>query len=787
MSVTTPTLEPAGRRAIGGALPLLVAGLGLLALTAPLRAAEQPLQRVGALLVLVGVLEIQHGVRRADATAMRRAVTSGGITVLMALLVINAPYLVGTALVLFLAATFAMDAFGYVTTAWRARASRPRRLAALAAVGNLTAAGLLLVIRHFSVNWLVSGAAAVRAMGIAWTMATSPVRTARDAGQSVIDDLGIGDHPEADALRASIVAQEAARAATDRRWIIAFIVTLTAIHIARMQVDRTLLGMVAPAVAVLGDMLLAVLFALVIVVPALLSFRKSTRWLERLAWRWYLPTGRAGSGWMHRFVTWWLRYRLFIGMRLREARYSMPKAIWHSLATGLPIAAIIAATVPVWGMSWFFDTENWASGIWNSWAESRTDEWREAMIRDITAGAANPSMMFTLAPPDVGDGDFSFIVIGDTGEGDASQHSLRDQLLTVAGRDDVRFVVISSDVVYPNGAMVDYEAKFWLPFKGVTKPVYAIPGNHDWYDALEAFLATFLEPDAARTAMRARAHADLRLTSTTTTRIDQLIDEAGRLRSEYQVPTGFQRGPFFEIQTERFALVAIDTGIVKRIDRAQWAWLESALTRARGKTIMAVVGHPFYAGGYDQTVDNEDFTELRRLLLRHGVTIMMAGDTHDLEYYSDPPLDGTPQVYYFVNGGGGAYMSFGTALAWPARPATTEWAYYPDRESVVRKIQARTPWWKRPAWWWTSAMGAWPFSPEWLSAAFDYNVAPFFQSFVEVKVEPSRNQIRILPYGVHGQLRWRDLAHSSAVVLGSETPDGLAEWVITMRQAYAER
>ena len=63
------------------------------------------------------------------------------------------------------------------------------------------------------------------------------------------------------------------------------------------------------------------------------------------------------------------------------------------------------------------------------------------------------------------------------------------------------------------------------------------------------------------------------------------------------MPTGFQRGPFFEVQTDRFALVAIDTGIVKRIDAAQWAWLESALDRARGKLTMAVLGHPFYAGG----------------------------------------------------------------------------------------------------------------------------------------------------------------------------------------------
>ena len=115
----------------------------------------------------------------------------------------------------------------------------------------------------------------------------------------------------------------------------------------------------------------------------------------------------------------------------------------------------------------------------------------------------------------------------------------------------MRFVVISSDVVYPTGAMRDYEAKFWLPFKGVTRPVYAIPGNHDWYDALESFAATFLQTDAARASIRARVESDLRLTSTTDGRIESLLQEAARLRQEYRVPTGFQRAPFFEIQTGR--------------------------------------------------------------------------------------------------------------------------------------------------------------------------------------------------------------------------------------------
>ena len=93
-----------------------------------------------------------------------------------------------------------------------------------------------------------------------------------------------------------------------------------------------------------------------------------------------------------------------------------------------------------------------------------------------------------------------------------------------------------------------------------------------------------------------------------------------------------------------------------------------------------------------------------------------------------------------------------------------------------RKIEARTPWWKRPAWWWTRRFGAWPFTAEWLSAAFDYNVAPFFQSFVEVKVERSANRVRLIPYGVHGRLTWGDFASSSACARARTTRPSSNGW-----------
>jgi predicted phosphodiesterase len=347
---------------------------------------------------------------------------------------------------------------------------------------------------------------------------------------------------------------------------------------------------------------------------------------------------------------------------------------------------------------------------------------------------------------------------------------LRDQLLLVGQKPEVKFLVVSSDVIYPAGAMKDYERKFYLPFKGFHKPVYAVPGNHDWYDALESFAANFLEPRAARAALRARRAVDHKLTTTTEARVDGMVAEAERLRREYRVRAAGQRAPYFDISADRFSLVVVDTGIRRRVDDDQMRWLEQALGRGRGKFTMVILGHPLYAAGRYQGADDEEFARVHDLLKAHAVDVVMAGDTHDFEYYKEEPGGGGRPMYHFVNGGGGAYLSIGTALAWPKRPPATECGFYPRADALRAKLEAGTPAWKRPLWLWVKHFAAWPSSPETLSAAFDYDRAPFFQSFMEARVEGSANRVRFWLYGANGRLRWRDL-----YVHGERLPNGQNE------------
>jgi 3',5'-cyclic AMP phosphodiesterase CpdA len=764
-------------------VPAMTVGLALMVLITPFFEGNDR-GRLGGLLIVAALLEMTHGFRRLRSAERRAAWKSAAVSILLGLALYSAGWLAVKALRWFLATWFVLDGFRELTT-WISdrKTNKNDRGSLVVSFAWFISAAVIMWLGDEWLTGIIAATVALRIFNAARTMydATllSPdLLTENDITSGLLADPIVRD------LALTVVNEETSRAAADRSWILAFLMTLLAIHLGRMGLDRTSLGLVSPGFAVLGDAFVALLLAFTILIPSLLATGKVLQLVESRIWRWSLQEGHKLFAVPRLVLRWLLMMRLRQAVRLRLARCSYAAALSRGLQMGLPLSAILAATTPVWGMSWYFDTENWAAGIWNSWAEQRTDDWRLAMAEALPQSTlADGQLPLEVRPEGIVESeDFSFIIIGDPGEGDASQHSLRSQLLDVSRQPDVKFMVISSDVVYPSGAMKDYEARFWLPFMGVTKPVYAIPGNHDWYDALEGFAATFFEPDAARTAMKARVEADNHLTSTTDSHIEQLIAEATRLQDLYRVPVQRQKLPYFQFQTDRFALFAIDTGVARQIDPAQQSWLEGGLKAAAGKTKMVLLGHPFYAGGHDQTDGVENFEALKELLTKYEVDIIMGGDTHDLEYYLEHQRNssgGARLVRHFVNGGGGAYLSFGTSLDWPKSPITDEWAIYPGRQQVVSKIDATAPFWKRPAWFWTRQFGGWPFSAEWLSAAFDSNQAPFFQSFLEIKVEPTQQRLRLIPWGVSGRLKYSDLQRSSSM---SQPEDAEIEWIVPLKK-----
>lgn len=773
--------------------------LGGLALSAPLSAGRWSLAVLGVPLILLSIGEAYAVFSSPQRAQARRYVPSllamlaGNVLLLSSALVLNG------LLILFIA-ILAVDGLSKILTA-----RRDLHAARVPAIVNGLVDFACVVLLWYLSRVIGTGEAVGIIVGLfivaaGWRLlmasdeALTPAPTTPESTTHPNPGLRLARSETFARLRAEVENASGQVRAADLMWMLTLGIVFLAIHAGRMPRSDSVLGLASPFVATAGDILMTVAFAMLLMLPARLLWRRLTTPIERLGWSLRL-SGDKGGPQLNRPADWlmrrWLENRFRFDMYLREGRLSLTAALILLLRLGLPVTAFFVAFNPVWGFTWYFNTESWATGIYQKITELRVDPWRVSMIDAVKRVYGDSDDLFRITPDGVDAGDFSFIVIGDPGEGDASQYSLISRYLELGLHDDMKFLVVSSDVIYPAGSMDDYEANFYLPFQGFAKPIYAIPGNHDWFDALEGFNANFLEPRAARAAIEARVATDLRLTGTDSRRIDKLMAEAVRLRGSYRVKVGAQRAPFFEMQTNDFALLAIDTGILRTIDATQWAWIERALDRSRGKFTMAIVGHPRFAGGsdiptfaegHDVSDSSDKFAALYRLLSSHNVRIAMAGDTHDFEYYREKISDRDRDrvMHHFVNGGGGAYLSIGTALDFPAPPAVEDWAFYPRSDRLRAKMDAEMPAWKQPFWYWIKWAKAWPFSVEALSGLFNFNHAPFFQSFMEVRIERSKRRVILVLNGVDGPLRWRDLQIGGAAMRPGATPDDTVEFIVSM-------
>jgi hypothetical protein len=111
------------------------------------------------------------------------------------------------------------------------------------------------------------------------------------------------------------------------------------------------------------------------------------------------------------------------------------------------------------------------------------------------------------------EGDFWLDFAADTGDGWDSTYAVARRLAAASLKPDPegevlprgRLLVLGGDQVYPTASPEEYENRLLYPFdeahhptggaplwdKGERPDIYAIPGNHDWYDGLRAFFHLF--------------------------------------------------------------------------------------------------------------------------------------------------------------------------------------------------------------------------------------------------------------------------------------------------------
>lgn len=252
----------------------------------------------------------------------------------------------------------------------------------------------------------------------------------------------------------------------------------------------------------------------------------------------------------------------------------------------------------------------------------------------------------------------TFLIVGDPGEGDASQYCVATAIRAMRPTD---FMILCSDVIYPAGDVNDYADRFYVPYADYPSTVYALPGNHDWYDLLHGFMEHFCEARGVSgfPAVRGWRERIARLLWRRARPVNSALIEPLRAASppwRAGDTRPAQPGPYFAIDAGPVRLVCVDTGIGGKLDAEQGQWLLRVSAGDRPKVLLTgrplIVDYarrPGHIAGTELTVD-----DIVRDPAHHYVAAI-GGDIHNYQHY---PVDvAGRRIEYVVTGGGGAYMS----------------------------------------------------------------------------------------------------------------------------------
>jgi hypothetical protein len=293
-----------------------------------------------------------------------------------------------------------------------------------------------------------------------------------------------------------------------------------------------------------------------------------------------------------------------------------------------------------------------AKHLYNPIDRARTAWVRMARERAVAAGQ-DPNFVVRRGR---GEGPVSFLLLGDPGEGDDSQYAVVPPLLSQG--EGIDFTIVCSDVIYPSGEMGDYRTKFFRPYRNLDCPIFAVPGNHDWYDGLHGFMSHLCGIDAPEAPLEVgpgwRGALARRLWRRTMAPDDVDLADMRAARSRpTQISDPVQPGPYWALDVGPLRIVGIDTGVVGAIDPDQAAWLRQVSFESERPKVL-LTGKPLIVNGHrlPEAIGKSVDDVVRDPRARYVMAI--GGDTHNYQRYPVRLADGRT-IQYVVSGGGGAY------------------------------------------------------------------------------------------------------------------------------------
>jgi hypothetical protein len=304
-------------------------------------------------------------------------------------------------------------------------------------------------------------------------------------------------------------------------------------------------------------------------------------------------------------------------------------------------------------LSWLNPAVLWRSrnDVLARWFGDPTDAERHRWVARQLAAGAPPGFTIERDDPDT----FSFMLLGDTGEGDAPQYAVVPGFLRMS--EGARFAIIASDVIYPTGSVNEYGPKFYRPYKDFDAPIYAVPGNHDWYDGLGGFMRIFcgapeLPPESAP-SFPSRAWFRRLFWKNPDVPDEARLAEAASLRPS-PAQQALQPGPYWSMDAGPVRIIGIDTGIKGGIDAEQGEWLRRVSQGPKPKIL--ITGKPIYVDGAYHPCPIAGGGTVDEIVRDPECNYVAAigGDIHNYQHY--PVRVGDRVIEYLVSGGGGAFM-----------------------------------------------------------------------------------------------------------------------------------